>query len=976
MTNTNDSVQPSSPTNEVDSAFNLLARGVQRQLWRMGWTELRPIQVHAIREIIQSDVDVVIAAQTASGKTEAAFLPIVSKISDESPSSIRALYVGPLRALINDQFQRVEDLCGYVDVPTHRWHGDVGAAAKSSLLKNPAGVLLITPESIESLFVNRSSYLPRLFGGLRYVVIDELHSFLDSERGVHLQSLLCRLRRVVSATEGSFRMVGLSATLGDTSVAQRYLNRDKPNTVAIIRDDVGEKELRYRIHGYISRTSSDREIAKEKSKDSKEIAVMRQIAEDLVEHCRGYSNLVFANAKGDIEIYADLCNEITRRDALPESFLVHHGSLSREIREDTEAGMKDGHRQTAICSSTLEMGIDIGSVRMVGQIGATWSVASLKQRLGRSGRKDEDPRIMRVYIPCRDPGSDGNLLDRMHLELIQAIATTELLLSEWVEPPTPATCDLSTLTQQIISVIAETGGTTATELYARLIHHGAFHDIELSLFKTLLKCLGQTDIIEQIETGELILGLEGERIRKGRDFYAAFQTPAEFTVTTGQRLIGTLPILLSPSVDDHILLGGQRWKVVCVDYDRSEILVERARGKKRPLFIGGAGVVHDRIREKMRDVLQSDNKYVYLDNTASDLLGSARRTALEAHLLTDPVVAIDERKSFWFTWAGTNTQCTLAAMLGTIGVEVINRRVGLEITLPKSEIYTAATKILSNNSDHECVAEHILPKLRRKYDEYLTEGLLNIAIVRDVLNLDEAVQLCRNLTNSVEHSNEKITMNISTQPASVTVPQHIHRRPLKDVRSYLVFDFETTGLDSHRDRIIQVGLCWVTDGQVVERSAWLVRQDTPIHTEAQRKHGITIEALRKDGITPQASLTRLLVAMREASTCVGHNIHLFDLRFLLAECQRMGEREPDSSAFIDTAALFKGWRLGTPYDSQHETHRDYAMRVLSTRVKGLKYSVETCLDVLTIKADKSGMHDASEDAYLTHLIFEALRGRL
>lgn len=976
MTDTNDPAQQASPSSDVSHAFDLLARGVQRQLWRMGWKELRPIQVQAIRAITQSDADVVIAAETASGKTEAAFLPIISSISGQPPSSVRALYVGPLRALINDQFQRIEDLCQYVDIPTHRWHGDVRAGAKSSLLTDPAGVLLITPESIESLFVNRSSYLSRLFEGLRFVVIDELHSFLDSERGMHLQSLLCRLRRVVNVANGSPRMVGLSATLGDMSAAQRYLNRDRPTTVEVIRDDAGEKELRYRLHAYLSDAPTKPVVAGEASEDSRELDVMRQIAEDLTEHCRGSSNLVFANAKGDIEVYADLCNEIARRDGLPESFLVHHGSLSREIREDAEAGMKDRSRLTAICSSTLEMGIDIGSVRMVGQIGATWSVASLKQRLGRSGRKDDDPRIMRVYIACRDPGPDGSLLDRLHLDLIQAIAATELLLSGWVEPPTPATCDLSTLTQQIISVIAETGGTTASELHARLIRHGAFRDIELSLFKALLQCLGQADIVEQIETDELILGLEGERTRTGRDFYAAFQTPAEFTVTTGQRLIGTLPILVSPCVDDHILLGGRRWKVANVDYDRSEILVEPARGKKRPLFIGGAGAVHSRIREKMRAVLQSGDQYVYLNSTASDLLARARRTADEAGMLSDPVVAIDDRKSLWFTWTGTNVQCTLAALLGAIGVDVIDRGVGLEVALRKSEIRSALAKVVTTKPDPKSVAEHVFPKLRRKFDEYLSDKLLDTAIVQDVLNLDGALRLLRDLVDAIEHRSKEGATNISTRPTGVRAPRIMLGRPMKELRSYLVFDFETTGLDSHRDRIIQVGLCRVTEGVVIDRTGWLVRQDVPIHPEAQRKHGITVETLRKHGTTPGASLSRLLAAMREAPACVGHNVHMFDLRFLRAECRRLGVREPDSSEFIDTAAVFKGWRMGTPYDYRHESHREYAIRVLSARIAGLKYSVEACLEALAIDADRSGMHAASEDAYLTHLIFEALRGRL
>src|SRR3989304_1916356 len=172
----------------VTEAVSLLAPGVQRQLWRMGWTQLRGIQVDAIRTVTQTDRHCIIAAETASGKTEAAFLPILSKICNEPTGSVRAMYVGPLRALINDQFRRVEDLCGYLEIPVFRWHSDVEVSSKKKLLRLPGGVLLITPESLESLFVNRSSQLPALLGGLRFVVIDELHAFLGSERGLHLQS--------------------------------------------------------------------------------------------------------------------------------------------------------------------------------------------------------------------------------------------------------------------------------------------------------------------------------------------------------------------------------------------------------------------------------------------------------------------------------------------------------------------------------------------------------------------------------------------------------------------------------------------------------------------------------------------------------------------------------------------------------------------------------------------------------------------
>lgn len=198
---------------------------------------------------------------------------------------------------------------------------------------------------------------------------------------------------------------------------------------------------------------------------------------------------------------------------------------------------------------------------------------------------------------------------------------------------------------------------------------------------------------------------------------------------------------------------------------------------------------------------------------------------------------------------------------------------------------------------------------------------------------------------------------------------------MKSIQSYLVFDFETSGLEHRNDRIIQVGLCQVSDGEVGDPQSWLVRQDVPIHPEATEVHGITAEDLRARGVPPQESLTRLFEAMRSVPACMGHNIHRFDVKFMRAEARRLGIVPPDASDFIDTAALFKGRKLGMP-KRPHESHQDYAHRILSIRAPGLKYSVEACVRALGIKTDTTGLHDAGQDAYLTHLIFQALRERL
>lgn len=730
----------SDPASKVAEAFSLLAPGVQRQLWRMGWTQLRPIQVDAIRTVMQTDHHCVITAETASGKTEAAFLPILSKIGDEPTGSVSAMYVGPLKALINDQFRRVEDLCGHLELPVHRWHGDVEASRKNKLLRHPAGILLITPESLESLFINRSLQLTTLFRGLRFVVIDELHAFLGGERGLHLQSLLARLRYTPAAGRPSFRIVALSATIGDVGVACEFIDRERVDDVVVIRSPPEGKELRYRLYAHVG--SSAEQLLEDEETDHAELATMRQVAQDLVEHCRGSSNLVFTNAKGDLEIYADLCRDICRAEGLPDTFLVHHGSLSKEIREDAEAEMKSGRPRTTLCSSTLELGIDIGSVRMVGQIGPPWSVAGFKQRLGRSGRRDEEPRIGRMYVVCRELGAEAELLDRLHLELIQAIAITELLLEGWVEPLRPATCDLSTLTHQIISIIAETGGIGAAPLYERLCGVGPFRAVETELFTRLLRCLRGRDVVEQAPQGELILGLFGERLRTERDFYAAFQTPDEFAVLHGARNIGTLPLRIMPKPGEHLILAGRRWKVALVDLEHAEVHVAPATGRKRPLFLGGPGEIHDRVRQKMRDILRSSCRFAYLNVDGSRLLDHARAAANHAGLMDSPLFKVSDRKTLWFTWTGTRKQTTLVAMFASAGVDAMDRGVAIEIGAPADDVCALLKSFIASPADALAIATHVQPKYRRKYDRLLSDDLLNIAIALDTLDIPGALRTC------------------------------------------------------------------------------------------------------------------------------------------------------------------------------------------------------------------------------------------
>ncbi len=729
-------------TSSSDSAFALLAPGVQRQLYAMKWPALRPIQVDAIRAWFRTNRHLLLMAETAGGKTEAAFLPVLSAIGQEPAGSVRAVYVGPLKALINDQFARLEELCTHLDVPVHRWHGDVGQAKKDALVREPGGVLLITPESLESLLVNRTAHLPALFGGLRAVVIDELHAFLDGERGTHLSSLLARLRRYRHEGEAPWRMLGLSATIGDPDIARRYLAPDDPASVETIADAPGQTELRMRVHGYDghelmraathANTVSDQD-AEGDNIDSSELLVLRAIAEDLVEHCHGSASLVFANAKGDIELLADMANQACRDAGLPEQFLVHHGSLSREVREDTEARMKTGGARTTICSSTLEMGIDIGSVRTVGQKGAPWSVASFKQRLGRSGRRGDEPRRVRCYVDCTvDPDSE-NPIDELPLELLQGLAVCSLLLEHWVEPPDPAHLDLSTLTHQVISSIAEAGALRADTLHERLCIDGPFRACDAALFGRVLRALGAKDVIEQGPDGALILGLLGEKLRARQDFYAAFATPVEYTLIAGSRTLGTWPTDRLPKVGKHVVFAAQRWLITDIDDERRKIHVVPARRGERPTFGGGASRVHHRIIDCMLRLLSTDEPVPYADATTRDALEAARRLAAERDLARRRIVPQGGKSCLWLTWSGGAETRTYQAFLASAGVSAEDKTIALACACSAEQLRNIVFGAEGSSPDLRRLATHVQPKARRKYDDLLPEELLDEGISRELV---------------------------------------------------------------------------------------------------------------------------------------------------------------------------------------------------------------------------------------------------
>lgn len=717
----------------ASDAFSLLHPDVARWVWEQGWTELRSAQTEAFGPILAGDTDVIISAATASGKTEAAYLPICSALTTTGPTpGISVLYVSPLKALINDQFDRLDRLCEHLEIPVHRWHGDVPGTRKAKLLDDPSGMLLITPESLEALFVLRGARIGALLGGLRYVVLDELHSFLGTERGAQLQSLI---HRVELAVRRRVPRIALSATLGDMALAAEFLRPGGGKGVRLIVADDDAGQVRLQVRGYRitpprldgsslrAALEAGDEVTSEDTAEGNELA----IAGHLFETLRGSDNLIFANTRSEVEIYADLLTRRSEQAKVPNEFFAHHGSLSKEFREDVETRLKDRARPVnAVCTATLEMGIDIGDVRSIAQIGAPPSVATTRQRLGRSGRRG-DPAVLRCYISEREVSARTSPPDALRAELVQTVAMVNLLLERWYEPPATDELHLSTLIQQLLSLIAQHGGVQPAEAYSALCGNGPFDNVSSGQFAALLRALGTGEVIAQDSDGLLLLDVAGEQIVNHYSFYAAFSTPREWRLVSGGRQLGTLPINdrqpLRPG--SLMIFAGRRWRIVGVDPGPRVVDLVAAPGGRPPRFGGTGALVHDRVRHEMLAVYRAGAVPAYLDPTAAELLTEGRRH-FACYGLDAQAVIDDGLDSYVFPWAGDRVLHTIAAALTAEGLDVSVAGLALAVVGADAVEISALLGDLARRPPPEPVvlAAAVANKTVDKYDDLLPDELL------------------------------------------------------------------------------------------------------------------------------------------------------------------------------------------------------------------------------------------------------------
>ena len=719
----------------MTDVFQRLDPGVQRWVYRQGWTELRDIQKKAIKPVLSGESDIVISASTAAGKTEAAFLPACSSVAGET-DGFGILYLSPLKALINDQYRRLESLCDVLDMKVTPWHGDSSQSKKKDARRYPEGILLITPESLESRLVLDPGWVRASFGSLKYVIIDEYHCFVGSERGTHLQSLMHRLEHLLGRQSFPIPRVALSATLGDMDGVMGFLrpNSDFPR---LLITGGGGMDLRLRVRGYMDYVSDQHGDEDTEGSSETSLSADVQVARDLYEILRGDSHLVFANTRRRTEKFAALLSDLCRESSVPNEFFPHHGSLSKELREELELRLqKGGLPTTAVCTMTLELGIDIGKIKSVAQVTAPNSVSSLRQRLGRSGRRGE-PAMLSVFITERELAGTLDVVDKLRLELLQSIAIIRLLLKEkWYEPPDPGLFHFSTLLHQVLAVTAQWGGVRADQLWSVLCESGTFSNVTAEQFKALLRHMGDKNLITQISGGELVLGEGGEKIVDHYGFYAVFKTPQEYRIVVeeGGKTLGTIPIDSFVLPEQHIIFAGRRWEVKDVDAGKRVVYVTPTKGGSPPKFGGDGMSVHDHVRQEMlRIYMEGDyriesggERREFMDRTARKLFSEGLRSFRDLGLANKRVIGLGKDVCL-IPWMGDKIVNTLSVLLVMGGYKADNFAGVLEIEGAKHSDVSGCLKSFNkdNKPTNAELAKLVENKQTEKYDYLLPEELLN-----------------------------------------------------------------------------------------------------------------------------------------------------------------------------------------------------------------------------------------------------------
>lgn len=730
--------------NKAERLFERFPDYIKNFIYENSWNSLRDVQIAAAESIFEGENNLLLSSSTASGKTEAAFFPILTELREYPSSSIAVIYIAPIKSLINDQFERLDSLLEESEIPVFHWHGDVSPAHKQKLLQKPAGILQITPESLESMLINRSNDIIRLFHDLRYVIIDEIHTLIGSDRG---NQVICQLQRLSRLIGHSPRRVGLSATIGDPEAVGKWLSLGSARGVDI--PEIPQTKLVWRLgleHFFVQNQSFSQATADIK-KDPKNTASLDAGFEYMYDCVNNQKALVFSNSREETEYITATFRQIAKARKDKDIFLIHHGNLSASLREEAEAKMKEELPAVTCATVTMELGIDIGKLERILQYNSPHSVSAFLQRLGRSGRRGNPPEMMMVFRED-EPLPNAPLPQLIPWELIRAIAVIQLYIEErFIEPPYLKKMPMSLLFHQTLSILSSDGERTPKQLAEIILALPPFAHIEKVDYRELMVSMVNNGFLEFTDEGGLIIGLEGEKIINSFKFYAVFKDSEDFTVRCASDEIGT--ITTPPPVGDRFALAGRVWEVEELDTSRRLVYVHQVDGKMEVSWPGDYGEIHTRILERMKLVLEEDTVYPYLKENARHRLDVARTLVKNTKIKDKSLLSLGGYTKCLFPWIGTRSFRTLVRYLKVkaqeLGISNISYDGCNYITFrldrydEKDFVEILMDDIKTNGIDCQNLIFNGETPIYDKFDVYLPTSLLQKAYATDKLDEKEVI---------------------------------------------------------------------------------------------------------------------------------------------------------------------------------------------------------------------------------------------
>ena len=612
------------------TAYELLSEPIRRYVKDQKWEAFTPVQTAAIVKIMTTEGNYILASRTASGKTEAAFLPILSKV-DFNEVGVQVMYISPLIALINDQLERVEDLCKYLDVTVTKWHGEANPALKKKLLDSPNGVILITPESLEAMFQNKPNDVKRLFASLKFVVIDEIHYFIGNERGVHLQSLLHRLSKI---NKNRFRFIGLSATIGDYSQAKCFLGKE--NEAGVLLDKT-PKECKIGIRYFPIERGCYEELPLDLLKEIYKATCKKRV-------------LIFANSRFLVEEIAVKLAKISERVGGHSNYFAYHSSVDKNLKESAAFFAKHSHSEpfTICCTSTLELGIDIGNMDLVVQIDSPNKVSTMVQRMGRSGRTQNSISELLMF-----PTNEWSLL--------QSLACWKLHEKGKMEKPEKMDRPYDVLVQQMLSVVKERTEIAPSELIREMRENVAFRNCDTDSMKLIIKELIKSEMLEEIG-GNLIVGLKAEQYFSMGEFYTVFWSKYEYEVLYHGDVIGSLSPAFVSGIGQRLYLAGGVWEIVEIDDEKERIMVDVSSSGKAPIYWSEKCGDSYQVNKEILTILYETEEYSVLDETGKNKLKDLRKKYADNNrigVLNIPFVINNNQLVTFFPYCGNRVGKTI-----------------------------------------------------------------------------------------------------------------------------------------------------------------------------------------------------------------------------------------------------------------------------------------------------------------------------